>query len=117
MIVLTYDSAKRSLIFLAIYLVLTSLVIKGIGHMIEFSFLASFSVDSFSLDSLLGGFNLDFDFNSFSFEGAKTLISEKIDEMMDGILPTSLGVINVLATYGSSPSVLHASKTMMVIRI
>lgn len=85
--------------------------------MIEFGFLSSFSVDTFSMDSLFGGFNLDFDFNSFSFEGAKTFISEKIDEMMDGILPTSLGVVNLLATYGSSPSVLHASKTMMVVRL
>lgn len=115
MVVLSYDSAKRSLLFMALYLVLASLIIKGIGYFIEINFISSLG----SLTNL-ADFNLElpqFDFSTFSFEGIKNFITEKISELIQLLIPSTLGVANAVTSLGTIPTIVHMDKTMMVVKV
>lgn len=118
MVVLSYNSAKRSLLFMALYLVIASLVIKGLGYVIEFNFTQVFS----SIGSLtnFADFNFElpqFDFSTLSFEGIKTFITEKISDFIQILMPAFVGVMNFAASTSTTPAVVHFDKTMMVVKV
>ncbi|APC50384.1 hypothetical protein BME96_19060 (plasmid) [Virgibacillus halodenitrificans] len=118
MVVLSYDSAKRSLLVMALYLVITSLIIKGLGFVIELNLAQAFS----SLGSItnIADFNLDlpkFDISTLSFESAKSFILDKLNELVQMLLPAALGVVNITSLSGSAPTILHMDKTMMVVKV
>lgn len=118
MVVLSYDSAKRSLLFTALYLVLASIIFKGLAHVIEINLIGSFT----SLDSLLNftDWNIElpqFDFSTWSFEGIKIYLSDKITDLVNMLIPGMIGVANAAVVSGSTPTVFHMDKTMMVVKI
>lgn len=94
MVVLSYDSAVRSLLMMALYLIAASLLFKGVGLVMEMSF-------TNSVDSLLSGNGLsfslpDFNFDSFSFDLILNVVKEKISEFIHVLLPSTLA-----AAYGN----------------
>lgn len=101
--VLSYDTAKRSLIRTSVYLVSASLVIQGVGHLLEFNVISAFQgmlagdMDHFSLQ--LPEFNMD----SISFDLVAAKIKEKIEEFISIVVPSGIGLINV--------QLLHAATT------
>lgn len=92
MVVLSYDSAKRFLLMMVLYLVCASLIIKGIGHLLEYNFISAFQ-------SMLGGksisFSLpEFNMDSLSFEWLANTFKEKVEEIITVIIPSTLGIAN-----------------------
>lgn len=92
MVVLSYDSAKRSLIMIAVYLICASLIIKGVGHLLEYNFIAS-------IQSLLGNghFSIElptFNADSLSFDLIANTIKEKFQAILDVVVGSALGIIN-----------------------
>ncbi|MFP7474476.1 hypothetical protein SFC55_26165 [Niallia taxi] len=90
--VLSYSSAKRSLIMTAVYLICASLIIKGIGHLLEHNFVAG-------LETILSGHQFNFEIPKFnmdnlSFDLLATFIKEKIDGIIEIIFGSALGVVN-----------------------
>lgn len=100
MVVLTYDTAKRSLIMMSLYLICASLIFKGVGCLFEYNFMAAFQ--SFS-----GGIDLNFKFpkfniNSLSFDWIANSIGGKIKEVLQVLIPSALGNIDHISTAMSS---------------
>lgn len=99
MVVLSYETAKRSLIRMSVYLVCTSLVIKGVGWFLEFNFMSVFQgllggdIESFSFK--LPEFNMD----SISFDWILNEIKEQVQEIINVLIPSSLGMINAHLLY------------------
>lgn len=98
MVVLSYDTAKRSLIMMAVYLVCISLLIKGVSHLLEYNVSNAFQ-------SLLNGSDFtislpEFNWDSLSFEWIASLVREKVQnvvyELLHVILPTIIGTIDLM---------------------
>lgn len=98
MIVLSYDKAKRTLIMMAVYLIIASLVIKGVGGILNYNLVGmtqsllngqgiNFSLPDFELPT----FNMD----TFSFDMLRNTINQKVHEFVDLILPATLGMIDI----------------------
>ncbi|WP_260288382.1 hypothetical protein [Peribacillus aracenensis] len=107
MVVLSYDSAKRSLIMLAVYLVCASLAIKGVGHLLEYNFISGF-------ESLLGEGKLSFElpkfnFDNLSFDLIATTLKEKIQGIINVLAGSALGIVN----YALFSSTVAANKTVV----
>lgn len=98
MVVLSYDKAKRTLVMMAIYLIIASFVIKGVGGILNYNLLGM-------TDSLLNGQGLSFslpeinlptfNMDTFSFDILRNIVNEKIHEFVDVIFPTAMGVIDI----------------------
>lgn len=90
---LSYSSARRSLIMMAVYLVCASLIIKGVGHLLEFNFLNA-------IQSMLQGNGVnftmpDFNFDNLSFDLIGNTLKEKVRGIFEVLIPSAaLGVIN-----------------------
>lgn len=107
--VLTYNSAKKQIIFMALYFVITGIVIRLIGYSLEGS-LSTFT--QAGIGNLLSGnlsfgdlfnFNFDFDFSfdtsqfdGFSLNMWIVFIKEKIHSVINDLMPTTLGAVNML---------------------
>lgn len=103
--VLTYNSAKKQIIFMALYFVITGIVIRLIGYSLEGSLSA---LTQAGVDNLLSGnlsfsdmFHFDFSFDTsqfdgFSFNTLVVFIKEKIQSVINDMMPTTLGAINML---------------------
>ncbi|WP_437834459.1 hypothetical protein ACQRXC_29420 (plasmid) [Niallia taxi] len=90
--VLTYSSAKRSLIMTAVYLICASLIIKGIGHLLEYNLITG-------LETMLSGHQFNFEIPKFnmdnlSFDLLATFVKDKIDGIIEVIFGSALGVVN-----------------------
>ncbi|HFR4145261.1 hypothetical protein [Bacillus cereus] len=107
--VLTYSSAKKQIIFMALYFVITGIVIRLIGYSLQGS-LSTFT--QAGLGNLLSGnlslgdlFNFDFKFD-FSFDFSQfdgfslnmwiVFIKDKIHSLINDTMPTTLGAINMM---------------------
>ncbi|TPV39519.1 hypothetical protein [Bacillus dicomae] len=107
--VLTYSSAKKQIIFMALYFVITGIVIRLIGYSLQGS-LSTFT--QAGLGNLLSGnlslgdlFNFDFKFD-FSFDFSQfdgfslnmwiVFIKDKIHSLINDMMPTTLGAINMM---------------------
>uniref|UniRef100_UPI0034509870 hypothetical protein n=1 Tax=Carnobacterium sp. TaxID=48221 RepID=UPI0034509870 len=96
MIVLSSDKAKRTLVMMAMYLIVASLLIKGIGEIMHYNLIDM-------TGSLLNGTDVkfsmpklpDFNMDNFSFDILSNIIREKLHGFIDLILPTALGVADV----------------------
>ncbi len=91
MVVFSFDKAKRTIILMAVYLVCTSFLIKGVGYLMEYNFTGMFT-------SLLNGYEFkvslpEFDQNTYSFDILANIFKEKVQDFMNIILPTSIGLI------------------------
>lgn len=91
MIILSYDTAKRSLLMMSLYLIGASLVIKGLGYLLEFNFLSAFQ-------SLLNGTDVslqlpEFNLDSFSFDFILNTIQGKIQEILQTIIPAATTIL------------------------
>ncbi|MGH0488211.1 hypothetical protein ACQVPJ_28210 [Bacillus mycoides] len=103
--VLTYHSAKKQIIFMALYFVITGIVIRLIGYSLQGS-LSAFT--QAGIGNLLSGnlslgdmFHFDFSFDMSQFDGFSlnmwiVFVKDKIKSLMDDMLPTTLGAINML---------------------
>lgn len=91
MIILSYDTAKRSLLMMALYLIGASLVIKGLGYLLEFNFLSVFQslLNDVDVSLQLPEFNID----SFSFDLIADTIQGKIQEILQTIIPTATTIL------------------------
>lgn len=91
--ILSYDNAKRSLFNMAVYLICTSLIIKGFGYLVEFNVVQTFqalaSGSDFSI--ALPEFNMD----SLSFDMVSNAIKEQVEEILTVLLPSALGFANL----------------------
>lgn len=87
MVTLSYDQAKKSLIMMSIYLIVASLIIKGLGYIIEFNFVSVFQslLDGSSINIKLPKFNFD----SLSFDLIINTLEQKIQEVLQSLLPTT----------------------------
>ncbi|EJR25176.1 hypothetical protein [Bacillus cereus] len=103
--VLTYNSAKKQIIFMALYFVITGIVIRLIGYSLQGSlsaFAQSGIGDLFSGNLSLGDlFHFDFSFDTSQFDGFSLnmwigFVKDKIHSFMDDLMPTTLGAINML---------------------
>jgi len=99
MSVLTYHSAKRQIVFMALYFLITGIVIRVIGYSLQGS-LSAFSPAS--MGSLLSGkialkdvFDLS-QFDGFSLNMWLVFLKEQIKSLLDELIPTTLGVANIL---------------------
>lgn len=79
MVVLSYDTAKRSLIMMAVYLVCISLLIKGVSHLLEYNVSNAFQ-------SLLNG-------SDFTIS---LPVQNVVYELLHVILPTIIGTIDLM---------------------
>lgn len=103
--VLTYNSAKKQIIFMALYFVITGIVIRLIGYSLQGS-LSAFT--QAGIGNLLSGnlslgdlFHFDFKFDTSQFDGFSlnmwiVFIKDKIHSVMSDLMPTTLGAINML---------------------
>ncbi|MGA4465965.1 hypothetical protein ACPA2L_25505 [Bacillus bombysepticus] len=103
--VLTYNSAKKQIIFMALYFVITGIVIRLIGYSLEGSLSA---LTQAGIGNLLSGnlslgdmFHFDFSFDTSQFDGFSfnmwiVFIKDKIHSIINDLLPTTLGAINML---------------------
>lgn len=103
--VLTYNSAKKQIIFMAIYFVITGIVIRLIGYSLEGS-LSAFT--QAGIGNLLSGnlslgdlFHFDFKFDMSQFDGFSfnmwlVVIKDKFNSIINDLMPTTLGAVNVL---------------------
>ncbi|HDR5352105.1 hypothetical protein CN432_24055 [Bacillus thuringiensis] len=108
--VLTYNSAKKQIIFMALYFVITGIVIRLIGYSLQGSLSAfaqsgigdllsgNLSLGNLSLGDL---FHFDFSFDTSQFDGFSLnmwigFVKDKIHSFMDDLMPTTLGAINML---------------------
>ncbi|EJR50084.1 hypothetical protein COO05_23710 [Bacillus toyonensis] len=103
--VLTYNSAKKQIIFMALYFVITGIVIRLIGYSLEGS-LSTFT--QAGIGNLLSGnlslgdlFHFDFNFDTSQFDGYSfnmwiVAIKDKFHSFIDDLMPTTLGAVNVL---------------------
>ncbi|EOO43556.1 MULTISPECIES: hypothetical protein [Bacillus] len=103
--VLTYSSAKKQIIFMALYFVITGIVIRLIGYSLQGS-LSAFS--QAGIGDLLSGnfsikdmFHFDFSFDMSQFDGFSfnmwiVFIKDKIHNVINDLMPTTLGAINML---------------------
>ncbi|EJQ72429.1 MULTISPECIES: hypothetical protein [Bacillus] len=103
--VLTYHSAKKQIIFMALYFVITGIVIRLIGYSLQGS-LSAFT--QAGIGNLLSGnlslgdmFHFDFSFDMSQFDGFSlnmwvVFVKDKIKSLMDDVMPTTLGAINML---------------------
>ncbi|HDR4368599.1 MULTISPECIES: hypothetical protein [Bacillus cereus group] len=103
--VLTYNSAKKQIIFMALYFVITGIVIRLIGYSLEGSLSA---LTQASIGNLLSGnlsfgdmFQFDFSFDTsqfdgFSFNTLVVFVKDKIQSVINDMMPTTLGAINML---------------------
>ncbi|MEC2988452.1 hypothetical protein P9Z41_24285, partial [Bacillus cereus] len=103
--VLTYHSAKKQIIFMALYFVITGIVIRLIGYSLQGS-LSAFT--QAGIGNLLSGnlslgdmFHFDFSFDTSQFDGFSfnmwiVFIKDKIHSIINDLLPTTLGAINML---------------------
>lgn len=103
--VLTYNSAKKQIIFMALYFVITGIVIRLIGYSLQGS-LSAFT--QAGIGDLLSGnlslgdlFNFDFKFDMSQFDGFSfnmwiVFIKDKIHSVINDMMPTTLGAINML---------------------
>ncbi|MFJ1106846.1 hypothetical protein [Bacillus albus] len=103
--VLTYNSAKKQIIFMALYFVITGIVIRLIGYSLQGS-LSAFT--QAGIGNLLSGnlslgdlFHFDFKFDTSQFDGFSlnmwiVFIKDKIHSVIDDLMPTTLGAINML---------------------
>lgn len=101
MIILSYDKARKSLLMMAIYLICTSIVFKFIGLAFEYNFQSLLGSVSFNQD-----FNLSlptFNFDTMSFEWIIESIRAKINEILQLILPATVGFVD-LTFFNSLPN-------------
>ena len=103
--VLTYNSAKKQIIFMALYFVITGIVIRLIGYSLQGSLSA---LTQAGIGNLLSGnlslgdmFHLDFSFDTSQFDGFSfnmwiVFIKDKIHSVINDLMPTTLGAINML---------------------
>ncbi|WP_324656131.1 hypothetical protein [Bacillus cereus] len=103
--VLTYNSAKKQIIFMALYFVITGIVIRLIGYSLQGS-LSAFAQSG--IGDLLSGnlslgdlFHFDFSFDTSQFDGFSFnmwigFVKDKIHSFMNDLMPTTLGAINML---------------------
>lgn len=103
--VLTYNSAKKQIIFMALYFVITGIVIRLIGYSLEGSLSA---LTQAGIGNLLSGnlslgdlFHFDFKFDTSQFDGFSlnmwiVFIKDKIHSVINDMMPTTLGAINML---------------------
>ncbi|HDR6259331.1 hypothetical protein ABR780_26605 [Bacillus cereus] len=103
--VLTYNSAKKQIIFMALYFVITGIVIRLIGYSLEGSLSA---LTQAGIGNLLSGnlslgdmFHFDFSFDTSQFDGFSfnmwiVFIKDKIHSIINDLMPTTLGAINML---------------------
>ncbi|MEY8742810.1 hypothetical protein AB9M62_25435 [Bacillales bacterium AN1005] len=90
--VLSYGSAKRSLIMMAVYIICASLIIRGIGHLLEYNFITG-------IESMLSGHSFKFELPKFnienlSFDLLATTVKDKINGFVQVIMGSALGVVN-----------------------
>lgn len=103
--VLTYNSAKKQIIFMALYFVITGIVIRLIGYSLQGS-LSAFTQagvgDLLSGNLSLGDlFHFDFKFDMSQFDGFSlnmwiVFVKDKIHSVVNDLMPTTLGAINML---------------------
>ncbi|MDX5746172.1 hypothetical protein SIM20_23875 [Bacillus cereus group sp. BfR-BA-02570] len=103
--VLTYNSAKKQIIFMALYFVITGIVIRLIGYSLQGSLSA---LTQAGIGNLLSGnlslgdmFHFDFSFDTSQFDGLSfnmwiVFIKDKIHSVINDLMPTTLGAINML---------------------
>ncbi|TXR94701.1 hypothetical protein DN390_24220 [Bacillus sp. SH7-1] len=103
--VLTYKSAKKQIIFMALYFVITGIVIRLIGYSLQGS-LSAFT--QAGIGDLLSGnlslgdlFHFDFEFDTSQFDGFSfnmwiVFIKDKVHSVINDMMPTTLGAINML---------------------
>ncbi|MGE6592284.1 hypothetical protein ACQKFU_22485 [Bacillus mycoides] len=103
--VLTYNSAKKQIIFMALYFVITGIVIRLIGYSLQGSLSA---LTQAGIGNLLSGnlsfgdmFHFDFSFDTSQFDGFSfnmwiVFIKDKIHSVINDLMPTTLGAINML---------------------
>ena len=102
MIVLSYDNAKRSLFNMAVYLICTSLIIKGFGYLIEFNAIQSVQalISGQGINFSLPEFNMD----SLSFDMIQNTIKEKFQEIVTVLIPSTIGFVNAQYLYSMATS-------------
>lgn len=100
MVVLSYNAAKKSILFLAIYMVSLSLLFKGIAIVTDFSI----TMISSNMDSLLNFQDFKFTFpdinfnlENLSFDGIKVFVVDGIKSFIDNLVNLTIGVINITA--------------------
>ncbi|PGM17230.1 hypothetical protein [Bacillus thuringiensis] len=103
--VLTYSSAKKQIIFMALYFVITGIVIRLIGYSLQGS-LSAFT--QAGIGDLLSGnfsvkdmFHFDFSLDMSQFDGFSlnmwvVFVKDKIHNFINDLMPTTLGAINML---------------------
>lgn len=103
--VLTYSSAKKQIIFMALYFVITGIVIRLIGYSLQGS-LSTFT--QAGLGNLLSGnlslgdfFKFDFSFDFSQFDGFSfnmwiVFIKDKVHSVINDVMPTTFGAINMM---------------------
>ncbi|KIO69704.1 hypothetical protein B4065_1370 [Caldibacillus thermoamylovorans] len=100
---LSYDGAKHYLFSMALYLVGVSIVIKGLGFLLESNIIGFFG------DIIPTDMSLPFNFDTLSFEGLLTVIKDKLHQLFEGLMPVALGLVEVV-----SVSTLKLTKTSSV---
>lgn len=100
MIALSYEKATRLLVMMSIYLICTTLVLKGLAHLLELNLLPTFHT------LLYGGkFELvipEINVGTFNIEEIWNDILVKVEEVIQVLIPTSLGFIDHTFTFMSS---------------
>lgn len=94
MIVLSYDTAKKHLLILVLYLIAASLLIKGIGVFLNYNVIEVFSSISGNMDlSSLSNISLpEFNKDSLSFDWIIKAITEFIDGITAALIPASVAM-------------------------
>lgn len=95
MVVLSYDKARRTIIMMAVYLVLVAFAVRGLSVVLNHNLTSM--IDSATNGSgirlslpTLPEFNLD----SFSFEMLKSIMTEKAHKFIDVIFASAVGFAN-----------------------
>lgn len=104
MIALSYEKATRLLVMMSIYLICTTLVLKGLAHLLEINLLPTFHTllygGKFELvipEINVGTFNIEEIWNDILVK-----VEEVIQVLIQVLIPTSLGFIDHTFTFMSS---------------
>lgn len=93
LVILSYDTAKRYLIIMSLYLILASTLIKGLSFLLESNFLLVDYLGNFTSEDLNLSKLQEFNFDSFSFEWLLNALKDKIDSFLENLIPLTLGFI------------------------
>lgn len=109
--ILSYGSAKRTLIMVAVYLICASLIIKGLSHLLEFNLMTN--VQSYFSDEKINFQLPKLNLDSLSFDLISNTIREKIDGFLDIIFGSALGMINFVHFNGTKTALAGATKLVL----